>query len=499
MIISGYKPNNPENFSSKTKLENKQISFTSVPKYKVVNTNAFKKVLPAIAFAGSVLGCLGYLVGGTGLFYDFYKENQNKSSEKKDLHTSNKRKKAEEGVKTITTNTEFGKVGLICGKAACSATAIAGMACGLGEGLPLMAIGEATNLSSSRILETPVGTGLFGIGIASIFAGLALDNTPNLKLNELDVMAEENIGKKAQMILKNMVTTGKEISKSIFEIISHVFDPKFIKENILQGTPKNVVFSEAINEKGKVFITKALRHNKNYMMNAASFTLALGGLGIIASSFLDAKKAQKASLKIEESGFIFDNIGITRYGLDKLTTNGKGAGASFAIGGIINAISQFIGLDNKEGRALQWLGISGVFLGFAIDRGKHLKTTLELAKQRPELTRVIREWKFDLSKLVKDKTELKNLQKEIKMHTDDNPIKNKEFLKLEADFKKIIGETYQSTECIKEKLELKLGDISSNFKSQKVADFEKTKNVLEICTEKMFGSKNPKAIDSKAA
>jgi hypothetical protein len=467
-----------KNFAKKRK----EVSFTSAPLYAVKTKNPIKNTLPVLAFLGSALGALGYLIGGSALLYDLNKEKSTtKVNEQKD-----------NGVKTIKTSTKIGKIGMNCTKIGMTATAISGIACGLGEGIPLMALGEATNLGSAKIIETPIGTGLFGIGIASIFAGLALDNTPNLKLNEFELMAEKKRLKKAKIYLKNMLTTGKEIGLSIFQIARNIFNPKWIKENILQGSPKTVVFSEAINKDGKVILTKMLRHNKNYLMHASSFTLGLGGFGLIISNLLNKKKAERASLQVEEAGFLFDNVGMTRYGLDKLTNGSKSSGIGYAIGGIINAISQIIGIDNKDGRALQWLGIGIVFMGYTVDRGKHLKEALKLTKQRPELTRVIREWKFDLSNLVKDKKELKKLLKEIK---NNKNITNDKFITFENSFKNITAGNYKTTETVKEEVAKYLDkNAVAQVTSQEIADYNKTKKILEICTEKIFGSKNPKSI-----
>ena len=235
-------------------------------------------------------------------------------------------------------------------------------------------------------------------------------------------------------------------------------------------------------------------------MNAASFTLALGGAGIILSSLLNQNKAQKGSLVVEEGGFLFDNFGMTKFGLDKLTTGSKSSGASFAIGGIINAASQFLGLDNKDGRALQWLGIAGVFLGFTIDRGKHLKTTLALEKERSQLTQVLREWKLDLSKLGLSKVELNKLLKELKGNTS---ISNKAFLDLENALNNAVGvvkegtnkEFNTDTKAIQNQLGHVLSaDIVSNLRPQEVATFEKSKKILNTCSEKIFGSANPTPI-----
>lgn len=117
-------------------------------------------------------------------------------------------------------------------------------------------------------------------------------------------------------------------------------------------------------------------------MHASSFVLGLGGAGVILFSFINNKKAQKKSLNVEEGGFLVDNFGMTKYGLDKFTTGAKGAGSSYAVGGVINSLSQFMGIDNKSGRAMQWLGISLVFLGFSMDRGKTLRKALANSKKR---------------------------------------------------------------------------------------------------------------------
>lgn len=497
MIIRGVKTNYTERNSGYKKLGENNVSFSGKNKYKVVGKNKFKSAVPVIAFLSSIIGATGYFMGGAGLFYDIYKDKQNKIK---------KTEKKEDGVKTIVANTKIAQIGMNCAKVGIAASSVANIACGIGEGIPLMALGEVPNLASAKIIETPIGTGLFGIGIASIFAGLALDNTPHLKLNELDLMAEKSLSKKTKLILKNTWDAAKETVISMGEICTKPFKEKgFLKKAFLELNPKTVVFSESINKEGKVVLSKMLRHQKNYLMNAASFVLTMGGVGIIATSILNMKKAQEVSLKVEEGGFLFDNFGITKYGIDKLSTGSKSAGASFAIGGVANAISQFLGLDNKEGRALQWLGIGGVFLGYAIDRGRFLKTAIKNAKFRPELTRVVREWSFDLTNLIKDKKELKKLQSEIKK---GQPITNADFNKLEKALNKSVGKgKIRSGEKIKQLLSRRLGkNVSGNIKGHEIIkDFEKdlknkvksVQKTLETCSEKLFG-KNPTPIKEAA-
>lgn len=505
MIINGYTPNNLNVFTSKKKLVNNSISFVGAPKYKVKNSTFLNKILPVLAFTCSVLGATGYLTGGLGLFYDSIYDKKNIKNLAK-TNNAEKTKSSHEGVQTIIPSTKIGKIGINCAKMAITATATAGMACGLGEGIPLMAIGEATNFSSARIIETPVGTGLFGIGIASIFAGLALDNTPELKLNELDLMAAKGLSAKSKLIFKNIKDTAKEIGSSVFQIVKNVYKPSFWKDDIFRITPKTIVFSEKIDKDGVITLTRELRHKKNYLMHAASFTLAVGGLGIVLTSALNKKKAQKRALQVEEGGFLFDNFGMTKYGIDKFTTSGKSTGASFAIGGIINAISQFIGLDNKDGRALQWLGIAGVFLGYSIDRGKHLKKAIENSKARESLTRVVREWKIDLSQAIKDKKELNSLLKEIRLQSaafiegkegNEIPkITNNKFVAFEEKIRNLTEGEYKDKNYISTNLSKDFQDMMSHSSISEIKNKEDAINVLKYCSNKIFGE-NPVKVPEK--
>lgn len=526
--IDAYKINVHALPKAKQQTKSEKISFGSdAPLYAVKNSNFIKRTLPLTAFLGAVVSFLGYLAGGIGLSYDCYKEKGN--SLKNMFLIKNDKSKKEEGIKTITASTKIGQAGMKMAKIGVAASAVSGFTCGLGEGIPTMAIGEATNIGSAKIIETPIGTALFGIGIASIFSGLALENTPELKINKYKLMAAEGIKNKSSLILKNIGGVVKEVLSSVVEIAKSVFSLKELKENFFRLKPRTIVFQEMINKDGIVSVAKKLRHKKNYVMHAASFTLALGGVGIIISSLLNQKKAQKKSLQVEEGGFLFDNLGITQYGLDKWTTNGKSAGASFATGGVINAISQFMGLDNKEGRAVQWLGIALVFLGFSIDRGKTLAKDLKNAKQMEALTDVVREWKLDLTHLFggNDNKGLKKLLREIRNEDPDNGkvITNKIFNSINSAFETITkGKQYDIDEtrvkqALDKALEESLGDelgkkIAEEIKvhpltydnndkkikyEDKKAAYEKVIEVLKICTKKIFGSENPEPIKPATA
>lgn len=503
MNITNLKLNNTPIIAPKNNKIQSDVAFTAggPALYAVKNNNAFTRVLPVISFVGAILGSLGYFTGGSALFFD--KRHGKKGDIGKD---------DAEGAKTIDPTTKFGKFGVNATKLGMSAISASGISCGIVEGLPLLTLGEMIHLGSAPIIETPIGTGLFGMSIAAIFAALALDNTPELKVNELDFMAQKGAVAKAKLVAANFGKVAVSIGKSMTEIVKNIYKPSFIKETFLFGTPRTMVFTEEINKDGKVFFSKMLRHNKNYFMNIATVVLALSGTSIIASTLLNKKKAQKKSLRAEEGGFLFDNVGITKLGFDKFfAASGapgasKSSGASFAVGGVLNAIAQFMGLDNKDGRGLQWVGIGFVFLAYSFDRGRTLNEKIKLAKFRPELKRAVREWKLNLQSIVADSSELKQLQKSIKAESDKSPITHEKFAKIVAIIKEVVGSDYKSTEKIQKELKSKLeqqfgkklgAEIAGMIVPHQITKFEESKQVLEICTEKIFGSKTPTAVSEE--
>lgn len=495
MEISALKINN----SPKVHRGNNNVAFTAEgpPLYAVKNMTMFKKAIPVISFVGACMAAAGYATGSFGLFYDIAE------SKRRGLVSPEQK----EGAKTVTPNTEIGKNCMKLAKIGLFGSSLSGITCGIGEGLPMMTIGNTTEAFSVPIIETPIGTGLFGLAIACIFAALALDNTPELKLNHFRMMAKDKVSDKAKMVFQNIGVGLKEILISIKEIAKNFYKPGFLKEAFFQGHPNTVVFRESINKDGKVVLTKMLRHNRNYMMHTASFILGVGGISLAVTKAIEWKSAQRQCLRVEEGGFLLDNFGITRYGVDKFTTGGKAAGTSFAIGGVINAVSQFMGLDNQDGRAMQWLGIAFVFGGYMMDRGKFMNEFLRNCKHRPELTDVVREWKFDLSKLIKDKKELKKLLDQINQVTNNKKkqnmqITNEQFRRLEEAVRRATAAEnnglFRSDEMVRAELEKALGkEIADIFTTHHIADAEETKEVLGVCSEKIFGSRNPEPVPVK--
>lgn len=107
------------------------------------------------------------------------------------------------------------------------------------------------------------------------------------------------------------------------------------------------------------------------------------------------------------------------------------------------------------------------------------------------MTDVIREWRVDLSKIV-DKNYPEDLKKLFQELQKGKKVTNEKFNNIEKVFSETASNNFRKTEDISKELSSQLGkEIADNFKVKKIADFEETKNVLKICTKKIFGSENP--------
>lgn len=468
MNIQSYKANNTK------ALRNQKVSFVGsaasavgkkVDEFEVINMTLLKKAVPTISFVGSIMAALGYMTGSLGLFYDL--KVQKDRGEKPQVHLD------KDGAKTIEPKTEIGKNCVKLAKVGLFGSSLAGITCGIGEGLPMMTIGNTTEAFSVPIIETPIGTGLFGLAIASIFAALALDNTPEKKLNHFKLMAAKNAGEKVKIVADNIGTSLKEVWHSVVDVGKNCHKSTFWKENFIHFTPKHVVFEESINKLGKSTLKAVLRHNRNYTMHIASFILGIGGISLALTKAFEIKKAQRNCLRTEEAGFLLDNVGMTRYGLDKFSTGKTAAGANFAIGGVINAVSQFMGLDNQDGRAVQWFGIAMVFAGYAVDRGKFMIAQFKDAKKRPELTDVLRQWKFDISSIIPDKAEAKKFITQMQKGEDAT---SPEFKKLQEMLEKAIA---QANEALKNEIARRVTSKEKAMELKEEQEFSKNK-VAEI-------------------
>jgi len=389
--------------------------------------------IDTLSFLTAVTSATGFAVGGAGLLSDYFNDishgKHSKPEQPKekvngqalipvptafsDVSATQKisymgRGHKEEGAKTIVPNTKFAKIGLAFVKVGIAFSSIAGIFNGISMGLPLMAAGESVSLGASPIIETPLGTGLFHIALAAVFAGRALENDPKLRMDKIKLSQQKGIGKKVLYVLKNMrdcaVAVGqttKTFGKNIGNLCVKSKRPEaisFFKDSVFSIKPKKIVFQEFVNKDGIVTVKTAFKNNP-CLMHAASVVLALGGITLAINSLLKNRKGQKVGLKTCEIGGSFDNLGLSRSGLEKVSTSstmsGRIAGNLLAVSGLAILAGQ-PGLDTKWGRGTQWVGTALLFSVFAVER---LPKAFKIIAEKSELNSLVRQWEVDLTKM----------------------------------------------------------------------------------------------------
>lgn len=394
-----------------------------------------KKKSPQIwdtfSFLTAVTSATGFAIGGAGLLSDYLSKEKKQPSLKKntqvpdsfknfetaglqDTVPESKTDKKKEGAKTIVPSTKFSKIGLTFAKIGIAFSGIAGIFNGVSMGLPLMAAGEALNLCASPIIETPLGTGLFGIALAAVFSGRALENDPELKLDKSKLKEKEGLKNKASYIWKNIKGCAEEVWRSGKVIGTNLVDlakkdkrteaVSFFRDNVFAIKPKKLVIQEFVDKNGIVTIKRATKNNP-YLMHGASLLLAAGGLTLALSSLLKNSTGQKVGLKTYEVGGSLDNLSLSRWGMEKAAIAGAGDPAAKLAGYLLGASGLTIlagqpGVDEKWGRGIQWVGTALLFSVFAVER---LPKAFKILKSQPEFTSLMRQWEIDLTKLYSNK------------------------------------------------------------------------------------------------
>jgi hypothetical protein len=378
----------------------------ALKEYQRKQVGAFP-IVGALSAATSFGASLAYGIGGSGLWYEQMQKSKHPRSKQTDTQ--------ELGIKTIEPQTPFGKIGMKAGKSAVLLTSLAGISGGVAMGMPLMSVGEGINLGSAPIIQTPVGTGLFGIGLGAVFATLAQEDDHALKLDPQRLKAM-SLPQKGVHILQNMGKTlkssfqdGLMLPKQAIALFGKdkLHAQRFFQDTLFSLVSRKVALEQHLKADGSFHYAMKNVPTKSYLMSFASLLLMLGGASVVASELLlpKQKALHKKALQFEEAGFLADNIGVTRFGLDKLVQSkdfgGKARGVGYATGGVVNAVSQFMSLDETYGRATQWLGVALIFLGFGFDRYGMLQQALKSRTHGTELTKLVQSLHVDLRDVMK--------------------------------------------------------------------------------------------------
>jgi hypothetical protein len=356
----------------------------------------------ALSVATSFGASLAFGIGGTGLWYEHMQNSKHPRSKQADTQ--------DPGIKTINPQTHFGKIALKAGQSAILLTSLAGITGGVAMGFPLMSVGEGINLGAAPIIQTPVGTGLFGIGLGAVFATLAQESDHSLKL-DAQRLKGMTLPQKGRYLLQNMGKTlkasfedGLMLPKQAIALFGKdkVNAQRFFQDTLFSLASRKVALEQYLKADGSFHYAMKNVPTKSYLVSFASLVLMLGGVSVVASELLlpKQKNLHKKALQLEEAGFLADSVGMTRFGLDKLTQGtglgGKARGVGYATGGVVNVVSQFMSLDETYGRATQWLGVGLVFLGFGFDRYGMLQKALKSRTHGSELTKLLQSLHLDL-------------------------------------------------------------------------------------------------------
>lgn len=381
-------------------------------------------------------GC--YLVGGSGLLYDFAHQKMNtkgKPAENifKDIKlTKNKEKKKTEGAQTIIPETQFAKTGMKFARAAVALAGVAGVFNGVALNLPLLAMGEGVTSLSAPIIETPIGTGIFGFGLAMINLARVLDSNPEFKINR-DKFNRATKKDKAKILINNLTHTTKELghsTKTIFKNLFGIFSSKhkesirFFKDKMFSFKPMAIVLQEQLTKEGKVILNKVPINNP-YLMHAAALGLSVSSLALIGSNLLKQRKAEEVSLRGYGVSNGIDNVALSKWGVERLTSSnnlsGKMTGGAFTVAGLSLLTGQ-AGIDKNWGRGLMWNGVGIILLGFSAQTGAQVLSALKRKSINPV---VAREWSLSFKNKVINSALIKKAETELAKIFKENSLYNK--------------------------------------------------------------------------
>lgn len=470
-----------------------------------------KPIFDTLSFLTATTSMLGFAVGGSGLTSDWINDLSTKKNIKNnDISKDTKKspfdsiatrpiqKKDDGGAKTIVPGTAFSKIGLKFAKVGIAFSGIAGIFNGISMGLPLMSLGETLNLCSSPIIETPLGTGLFGIALSFVFSGRALEKDPMLKMDSNTLHNKKGLVAKAGYVVDNMLgcaksvlSTGKQFAVKTTKLFNsdkakRLEGLNFYRDNVFTFKPKKIVVQEFLNHEGKV-VLKTTFQNNPYLMHAASIVLAKGGTTLAISSLINKKKGQKVGLKTYETGGSLDNLSLSRTGVEKFITARtlpeKVSGALQSLCGVTICSGQ-PGVDEKWGRGIQWVGTALLFAVFAVER---FPKAFKLVKEKALPESLIRQWEVDLTKLysrdelkqtvkVGDK-ETSRLNTIIKDIVDGNEITDERLNKVVSSIRNVVGDGKNGFDSKTNDIKLKLIDEmkknNSNLTDENIAEFFK--------------------------
>jgi hypothetical protein len=229
---------------------------------------------------------------------------------------------------------------------------------------------------------------LFFMGLASVFASRALEKDERYKMQPKDLL---NPGKVVTNIAGNLgvlVDSSKKVAGKAAHLLVGSSAEKeasraFFLDEVFNLQPQSLdlnVIGRKVGSGAETILTRVGTRNSPYLMHSASLLLGLGGAVLTASSLLKQKQGQYVGLKTAEVGGSLDNLGLSKYGLERVAQGERLPGGLLAASGVTIMAGQ-PGMDKPWGRAFQWLGCGLLFSVFVVDRLKGLTNVIDRLKK----------------------------------------------------------------------------------------------------------------------
>ncbi len=297
-----------------------------------------------------------------------------------------KDKKTEYGY--IEPETKFGKIGLACAKVGLIVSGTAGMLTAISLRVPLMAAGEFVgNVVSAPIINTPIGYGLMSIGMSTLLSGRAFENDPLKKINDTRFANKSALGKVGYIMtnmgeaIKETCVSMGEVCKKTAQLLSTKQESRkearhFFKHYFFNIKSSTITLKQNIHANGKCAVETVVKSHP-YRLHAFAGILAASGLLLIGEGILEkvgilknkkAEDARKACFNAAKAGQYADNIGLSLYGMERIS---KGA-PIFGIPVLASGLTALTGahkVDEDSGKGIIWAALAFFFTLLTLERG----------------------------------------------------------------------------------------------------------------------------------
>jgi len=312
-----------------------------------------------------------------------------------------------EGVHTLRPKTKWGKLGLEFGRIfGVGLAQSSGIFNGISMRFPLLSFGDGLALLSVPYIHKPFGMGLFQIGMASIFACRAMEQDERFKIDMNIWHQKKGFKDKSIYVLKNMASCIGEMlnsTKTILINLANLFGNEkkrhnanyFFKNEFFPLKPRFVLLAEQLTSTGKSYVQPIMKATPHFL-HASSLLVGIGGIILTVGSLINDRMTKIIGYRTTNVGGTMDNIAYFKQGFEKTAFGNPASGISANIAGLVLLAGQGF-QDTLLGRGVFWVGISSLFMAFALDQRTFLRTALSKRKNPlwSQANAMIRRWELN--------------------------------------------------------------------------------------------------------